>query len=109
LLFPKSKEKTKTKLKRTKKPISVKRIAKLIGIGFITAFVTVIDDSLAYSSIFLILEQPIFAILGIYIATILQLAAIIYFSRKIQKIPYKRQISAGGLIILGILILFKVI
>ena len=109
LLFPKLKKKTQTKLKKAKKPISAKKIAKLMGIGFITAFVTVIDDSLAYSSVFLILEKPVFVILGIYIATILQLAAIIYFSKKIQKIPYKRQISAAGLLILGTLILFKII
>ncbi len=109
LLFPKSKKKEQTKLKLIKKPVSVKRIIKLIGIGFITAFVTVIDDSLAYSSLFLLTQNSLLVIIGIYLATLLQITTIIYFSRKIAKIKYKKEVSAIGLIIIGILILFGVI
>lgn len=109
LLLPKSKEKTKAKIKKKIKRISLKRIVKLIGIGFITAFVTVIDDSLAYSSLFIISKSPLFLILGIYLATIIQIVAIIYFSKKISKIRYKKEASFLGLLIIGILILFRVI
>jgi len=109
LFFKKSKKKVQTKIKRIKKPVPLKRLLKLIGIGFIAAFVTVIDDSLAYSSMFLAFNMNLFVILGIYLATFLQLFTIIYFSRKISKIKYKKEISVFGLIILGILILFKII
>jgi len=89
-----------------KKPISNKRIMKLIGIGFIAAFATVIDDTIAYSSLFL--GHPstfIYAIIGIYIVIALELTAIIYFSKKISTIPYKKEATTVGLIILSIFIL----
>lgn len=109
IFLPKSKEKSKKKLKKVVRQPSIVRMIELIGIGFITAFVTVIDDSIAYSSVFLLTTNPLPTIMGIYAATILQIIAIIYFSKKIQKIKWKKQISAIGLTILGILILFKVI
>lgn len=109
ILLPKSKEKTKNKLKQVPKQPSMAKMIKLIGIGFITAFVTVIDDSLAYSSIFILSINPLPIILGIYAATILQIIIIIYFSKKIQKIRWKRQISATGLLVLGVLILLRII
>ncbi len=109
LLFPKSKKKSQTKLKLTKKPVSMKKMAKLFGIGFLTAFVTVIDDSLAYSSVFVVTRNSLFVIFGIYLATLIQITSIIYFSRKISKLPYKRQVSAFGLLVLGVLILLKVV
>jgi len=109
LFFKKSKKKVQTKLKKIKKPIPLKRILKLMGIGFLAAFVTVIDDSLAYSSVFLALNLNLFLIIGIYLALILELFVIMYFSRKISKIKYKKEISVFGLIILGLLILFRVI
>ena len=77
--------------------------------GFIAAFITVIDDALAYSSIFLVSENLVSVIIGIYIATLLEITGIIYFSKKISKIKYKKEISSVGLIILGFLILLKII
>lgn len=86
--------------------ISSKRFVKLLGIGFITAFATVIDDTIAYSSLFLSQTSNIpFAISGIYTATFLELFAIIYFSKKISKLPYKKEITTIGLLILSVLIL----
>ncbi len=109
LFFKKSKKKVQTKFKRIKKPIPLKRILKLTGIGFLAAFVTVIDDSLAYSSVFLALNLNLFIIVGIYLALILELYVIMVFSKQISKIKYKKEISVIGLIIIGLLILFKVI
>ena len=109
LFFPKSKQKTEKKLKKLPAPISLKRIIKLVGIGFLAAFVTVIDDSLAYSSLFLALHLSFFAIIGIYFALALELFVILKFSKYISKIKYKKEISVFGLIILGFLILFKII
>ena len=109
LFFKKSKSKVKTKLKKIKKPVPLKRILKLIGIGFLASFVTVIDDSLAYSSLFLALNSELFIIIGIYLAVFLELLLIMLFSKQISKIKYKKEISVTGLIIIGFLILFKVI
>lgn len=90
--------------------ISKKRFFKLIGIGMITAIATVIDDTIAYSSLFL--GKPsifVYVIIGIYLATISQLIILIYFSKKISKLKYKKEITTLGLIILSILILFEIL
>ena len=94
-----------------KKTISVKRFFKLMGAGFLTAFATVIDDTIAYSSLFLsgAFMSIMFVIFGILMATIFQLIAVVYFSKKIQRIAYKKKITIVGLIILSILIFFKVL
>lgn len=109
LFVHKPKEKIEKKLKKIK-PISIKRFFKLMGIGFITAFATVVDDTIAYSSLFLTSFSIMpYAIIGIFSATILELIIVIYFSKKIQKLPYKKEITSAGLIILSLLILFKII
>jgi len=114
--FNKPKQKTEEKLKTKKvkeglkiKRISLKRFFKLIGIGFITAFATVIDDTIAYSALLGNLSTVPYVILGIYITTFVEIFAVIYFSRKISKIPYKKQLTVFGLIVISMLLLFKVI
>ena len=110
LFITKPKDKVKEKLKRIKKPISTKRILKLIAVGFISAFATVIDDTIAYSSLFLGETSTfIYVLIGVYITITLQLTAIMYFSKKISAIPYKKEITTVGLIILSILILTGVL
>lgn len=107
--FKKSKKKAQTKLKVIKKQVPLKRVFKLFIIGFVSSFVTVLDDSLAYSSTFLALNLNPFTIVGIYLGLILQLVFTIYFSSKISKMKYKKEISFFGLIILGLLILLRII
>jgi len=82
-----------------------------MGAGFLTAFATVIDDTIAYSSLFLsgAFNTIIFVVAGILTATISQLILVVYFSKRIQKIPYKKNITIIGLVVLSILILFKVL
>jgi len=102
--------KPREKVVRKIKKITTKRIFKLIGLGFITAFATVIDDTIAYSALFTKeLSIAPYVILGIFSATLIQLYILIYFSKKISKLPYKKQITTIGLIILGFLILFEVL
>lgn len=103
------KQAVEKKMKKIKR-ISFKRFMKLLGIGFITAFVTVIDDSIAYMSLFIgdIKTVP-FSILGIYTAAFLEIFLIIKFSKKYSKIPNRKLISVFGLVILGFLTLFKII
>lgn len=92
------------------KGISAKRIFQLIGTGFLVAFATLLDDTIAYSSLFLgELSTIPYVIIGIFAATFLQLGIIIYFSKKIMRFKYKKEVTTTGLLILCILILFGVL
>ncbi|MCK5624751.1 hypothetical protein KAI04_02835 [Candidatus Pacearchaeota archaeon] len=103
------KKQVEKKLKKIKR-ISTKRIFKLIGIGFLTAFATLLDDTIAYSSLFLgdVSNLP-YIVGGILVATFLQLGIIIYFSKKVMKFRWKKEVTTVGLLILAVLILFNVL
>jgi len=89
------------------KKISLKRFIKLIGIGFITAFATVIDDTIAYSSLFFAgALASTYVIIGILSAEIIMLFIIVRFAKPLSKVPFKKEITSIGLFVLGILILF---
>lgn len=88
--------------------ISNKRFLKLIGIGFIAAFATVLDDTIAFSSLFLT-NNFIFPAIGIILAAITEILVIIYFSAKLKAIKHKREITSAGLVILSSLILLGVL
>lgn len=58
LIKPRQQVEKKLKAKKVQKEIKIKKISikrffKLMGAGFLTAFATVIDDTIAYSSLFL--------------------------------------------------------
>ena len=105
----KPKKNVERKLKKIKR-ISLKRFLKLIIIGFFTAFATIVDDIIVYSGLFLgpIINTP-YIIIGIFAATLLQISALIYFSKRIMAIKYKKEATTIGLIVLSILILFKIL
>lgn len=116
LIKPRQKVEKKLKTKEVQKEIKIKRISvrrffKLMGAGFLTAFATVIDDTIAYSSLFLsgAVISIFYVIAGILTATIFQLVIVVSFSKKIQKIPYKKNITIAGLIVLSGLIFFKIL
>ena len=92
------------------KKVSTVRFTQLIGIGFIASFATVLDDIIAYLPLFIggFLIKA-YAIIGIILATIVEIIAVIYFSEKIAKIKYKEEIASAGLVLLGILILAGVV
>ena len=63
---PKKKVREKLRVKR----VSTRKFFKLIGFGFITAFITIIDDTVAYSGVFLnTLSSPLPVIIGIFLGT----------------------------------------
>ena len=105
----KPKKNVERKLKKIKR-ISLKRFLKLIIIGFFTAFATIVDDIIVYSGLFLgpIINTP-YIIIGIFAATLLQISALIYFSKRIMAIKYKKEATTIGLIVLSLLILFKIL
>jgi len=104
-------QKTKTKIKKVQKikRISRKRFIKLVIAGFVAALATVLDDIIVYSSLLLQTIGRIGAIAGIFSAAILEAGVIVYFSRKLSKLRYRKEIASLGLIILGLLILFEVL
>ena len=103
------KKKVEKKVKRIK-GISAKRIFRLIAIGFLTAFATLLDDTIAYSSLFLGGSSTIiYVLIGIFIAVLLQLAVIIYFSKRIMGFRWKKEITTIGLLVLAVLILFGIL
>lgn len=90
--------------------VSTKRFFKLISFGFLTAFATIIDDTIAYSGLFISqASEPIPLILGLFFGTILQLVVIVYFSRKFSRIKYKKEITVFGLVLLSLLIALKIL
>jgi hypothetical protein len=113
ILVRKPQQKFETKIKPQIKPIttiSKKRFMKLLTLGFLASFVTVIDDTIAYSALFLTSSSIIpYAAAGIFLASLVELTIIVYFSKKLNKLPYKKEISILGLITLGTLILLKII
>jgi len=97
--------KAEKKLMQLKK-ISAERFTKLVGIGFITSFATVLDDVIAFLPIFLLEPHLVaFGLFGIFVMTVAQAVLVITSAQRIAKIPYKEEIAALGLVILGIGIL----
>lgn len=94
---------------KVKKNISVENFFKLIGIGFIISFVTLIDDFVVLTPLFLRpFKAQIYSVIGIYISTIIQLILIVYLAKQMEKIKYTKEIAAGGLLILSALVYFQV-
>jgi hypothetical protein len=95
--------------KLVKPEFTTRRFLKLLIVGFVISFVTLIDDSLVLVPLFL--EDRLstaIAISGVYAATLIQIAIVIYFGEKINNIRFKREISSGALILLSVLILLGV-
>ncbi len=91
--------------------ISAQRFFKLIGVGFIISFITLIDDTIVLAGLFLGKEfyRQLLISLGIILVTILQLILIVYFSEMIFKLKYKKELATLGMIVVGFLILVGVI
>lgn len=105
----KPKKKVEKRLRKIKR-ISLKRFFTLIVIGFFAAIATVIDDIVVYSGLFLgTISNSVYVILGIFSATLLQLATLVYFSKKLMKFKYKKEVTTIGLIILSILIAVRIL
>ncbi len=90
--------------------ISAKRFGALLGVGFVASVATVLDDVIAYMPLFLVSNTAtFFAILGILVAAIIEIVAVIYFSERIISLPYKEEIASLGLVVLGVLLMTGVV
>ncbi len=83
---------------------------KLMSIGFIVSLITLLDDFIVLSPLFLasFINQAA-AIVGVYLSTLIQLVLMIYFGKKLAGIKNIKEIAAIGLFILAILVYFKVL
>ena len=105
----KNKEKEAAK-KIEKNIISNKKVIKLIIYGFLISILTLIDDIFAYSVVFLNKEVNfLIPAAGILLAGLLQIFIVIYFSKKLNKLKFKKEISAIGLLAIAALVFFKIL
>ena len=80
-------------------------IVKLISIGFIVSFITLIDDMIILTPLFMSnTTETFYSLVGVYLATIVQIIIVIYFGGKITKFRYKKEIASFALTILAILV-----
>ncbi|MEA3329674.1 MAG: hypothetical protein U9Q06_02935 [Nanoarchaeota archaeon] len=92
------------------KKISTKRFLRLTGMGFVLAFTTILDDLLAYSPLFFESEAPVYyAFSGILFATFFQVYAIVYLSKQLVKLPYRKLIASLGILIIAGLVVTGVL
>ena len=102
------------KIEKTKKKIETKissmRFFRLVGIGFVVSFITLIDDFIVLTPLFFgsVISQ-IATVVGIYTATVIQILLVIYMARKIAKWRYVKEIATLGLIILAIIVYFQLL
>lgn len=98
--------------KYVKKEAKVKEshFMKLFGVGFFAFFATAIDDTIVYSSLLLkTFNEQLLVGAGILIAAVAELVLIFYFSKLINKIKYKSEITVIGLLVLAVLVGFGVL
>ncbi len=110
LFMPDRKKQSVKEVEKIKK-ISNARFLELIGAGFIISFLTILDDIIVIVPIFL--ERSFYdrawVIVGIYVATLIQVSIAIYFAERVDKLRFKKELAAASLIIIATLIVFEVI
>lgn len=80
--------------------ISPQTHRKLMGLGFIMTFVTMIDDLFALAPFFVDgWQASLFAILGIYASSLLLVFGVLYFSKALYALPHKRLFATGTLLV----------
>ena len=108
LLTPKE-EKIQHKLIQSQATSHV-RFLKLISIGFIVSLITYLDDMVVLIPLFLGDNTTRFlSVIGIYLAALLQIIIVIYFSKQLSQIKYKKELASGALMILSLLVGFGIV
>ncbi len=102
------------RIERTKKKVEIKisgmRFWRLVGIGFVVSFITLIDDFIVLTPLFFgSLVSQIATVIGIYMATIIQILLVIYMAEKIARWRYVKEITTIGLIILALVVYFQLL
>lgn len=85
-------------------------VLKIFLLGLIASTATIIDDVIAYIPLFMHgIQDSIYASAGIMIAALIEILAIMTFSKQLQKIPHKKEITSIGLIVLGVLVIIGLV
>lgn len=90
--------------------ISPARTRKLISLGFVMTFITMVDDMFALAPLFLHgWTTTLAALVGIYLSSLLLVVAVLFFSEKLSMFPYKRQFAFVTLLIFAALLFFGIL
>lgn len=90
--------------------LDASKLSRLVLTGFVISFITLIDDMIVLLPLFHG-DNPsrLYSIIGVYLATVIQIVIVIYFSHKIGNIKYTREISSLALVFLAILVAIGII
>lgn len=92
-------------VKRLSSRFSLERFLTLMSVGFVVSLFTLIDDAVVYMPLFVTdgLSSWL-AAAGILVATLIQLAVMVYAAERLAKIKYQKEIAAGALLIYAALV-----
>lgn len=86
------------------------RFINLFGASFIISFVTLIDDALVLIPLFIGDHlSKLLVVIGIYLAALVQIFLVLYFSRSLERLKYKKEIAALALMVLSTLVWFNIV
>ncbi len=78
---------------------------RLLTIGFVVAFITFLDDALVLIPLFVSdTTRTILSTIGIYLAALVQILLVIFFSKQLERVNYKKEMAAAALLILAVLV-----
>jgi len=101
-------EKLHPKNKIVKGKISNKRFGKILMTGFLVTGAAILDDIVVYIPLFADgIIRAASAVSGILIAVALEIVAVLYFSDKIKHLKHTKGMAVVGLLVFGMLTLFK--
>lgn len=81
------------------------RLIRLVLVGFIISFITLLDDMIVLIPLFTgDTVSRFYSLIGVYSATLVQIIIVIFFSKKIGDIKYKKQVASLALLLLSVLI-----
>lgn len=104
---------TKRRIIRTKsiiKQVGLAKGGRAMIIGFVASMFTLMDDVVAYTPLLIQnTASKTYIVAGIYAGALLEILAIVYFAKALQKFKYKDQFAAAGLVVIAGLLVFGVI
>ncbi len=87
--------------------VTVGPAVELFLAGFITFFVTGLDDTIAYAPFMRTWRAKVLVSSGIVTATVLDILIAVFLSGLVRQLPHPHLIGGGGLVLLGLWVLLK--
>ena len=109
IFVTKTDEKLKKKIDK-EESIGSSRFLKLVWVGFIVSFITLLDDVIVLLPLFVEEgREKYLAAIGVYAAALVQIFAVIYFGEQLDRFKYKKELASSGLVVLSFLIMVGVL